>query len=163
MSCAGAAACFPLCCSLQGGKSCLVSNHYPSSCGCLVSSEAGPSPCTPCIPASYLFTGFACFTGRTSGARETLEVGNGGGERRGLEFRRELPTRSQPPDSCEASPGIRGSQQGLVHLSHQQGPVRGERSQKGPGGARQVTPRCCPAAPRTGLPPGPLTAGPGAP
>lgn len=39
--------------------------------------------CTPCIPASlaaaasYLFTGFACFTRRTSWARETLEVGMG--------------------------------------------------------------------------------------
>ena len=47
---------------------------------------------------------------------------------------------SQHADSREASPGIRGSQQGLVHLSHQQGPARrkcrghGKAQEKGDGG-----------------------------
>lgn len=97
---------------------------------------------------SYLFTGFACFTRRTSGARETLEVGNGGRKRRGLESGREqrgTPALSQPPDSCEASPGTRGSRQDLVHLSHQQGPVR--RQCCGHGEAWERRGRGCPPSP----------------
>lgn len=55
-------------------------------------------------------------------------MGNGGGrERVGLESEKE-PGGPQPfspsaPARREASPGIQGSQRGLVHLSHQRGPV----------------------------------------